>query len=99
MLHKQHFKARLKFANKYRHWKLAQWKNIIWSNECIFCTLAKCYEQKYWLKGMIITITYLPSRGGNPVMIWGCMMWAGLGQRVDNNRFARRCARFRACSS
>lgn len=76
-------RARLKFAQKYEHWTVEDWKRVIWSDECKINIYGSDGQQYVWKKreedfrkeDIKETVKF----GGGKIMLWGCMRWNGPG--------------------
>ena len=83
ILSKRHRKERLDFALSHQNWTLEDWKRVVWSDETKVNRLGSDGRKWVWKKAgeglsdRVVegTLKY----GGGCVMVWGCMMWEGVG--------------------
>lgn len=82
-LKKSHIRARWEFAQRHLHWTLEDWKRVIWSDETKINRLGSDGSQWVWKeKGEGLsarTVQETTKFGGGSIMVWGCMMWKGVG--------------------
>ena len=87
----KHKKSRLEFARRHKNWTVEDWKKVIWTDETkinLFGSDGKLYRWKK--KGFELTehdIQKTVKFGGGHLMIWGLMIWEGVGSAValDDN--------------
>jgi hypothetical protein len=83
LLSKRHRQERLDFAIQHKDWTVEDWKKVIWSDETKVNRLGSDGRKWVWKKAgeglsdrlVEGTLKY----GGGSVMVWGCMMWDGVG--------------------
>jgi transposase len=82
-----HRKARLSFANKYRHWTVADWQRVIWSDESKINLFGSDGRRWTWKKkGSSLADNHvIPTKkfGVGNLMVWDCMTWQGVGMLVE----------------
>ncbi|QRW24454.1 Transposable element Tcb2 transposase [Rhizoctonia solani] len=79
----KHIKDRIAFARAHKDWTVADWKQVLWSDETTITRLWS--DGVYWgwarpgekLSDRLITPAL--SHGGGSFMFWGCMGWPGTG--------------------
>lgn len=79
-------RKRLKFAQKYKHWTVEQWKSVLWTDESkfeIFGNKRRQYVrrrvgERYDPKCITPTVKH----GGGSVMVWGGFSYDGVGALV-----------------
>jgi len=85
-LTKKHKKDRLDFALKHQYWTIEDWKKIVWSDETKINRFGSDGKKWAWkkkgegLSDRLIEPTI--KFGGGSVMVWGCMLWDGVGYAV-----------------
>ena len=83
LLTKQQREARLEFAIHHQYWTLDDWKKVIWSDETKINRLGSDGRKWAWKKpGEGLSERLVESTvkfGGGSVMVWGCMLWEGVG--------------------
>ena len=86
LLRQVNVKKRLKWAKEHRHWTIAQWKNVLWSDESkfeVFGTKRKIYvrrrKNEKFLKDCIAPTV---KHGGGSIMVWGCFGNSHVGNLV-----------------
>lgn len=79
-------KKRLQFAKEHKNWTIADWKNVLWTDESKF-ELFGSHRRQYCRRK--VKERYKPScivpttkHGGGSVMVWGCFSFDGVGQLV-----------------
>jgi hypothetical protein len=83
LLKAKHKKERLDFALAHQFWTEEDWKKVIWSDETKINCLGSDGRKWAWkkkeerLSERLVNGT-LKFGGGN-VMVWGCMLWDGVG--------------------
>jgi transposase len=89
LLTKRHRRARLEWANLHKDWTLDDWKRVVWSDESKINRLGSDGRQWIWKKpgeGLSDrTVEETLKFGGGSLMVWGCMLWDGIGYlaRID----------------
>jgi hypothetical protein len=83
-LSKRHKKARLDWAVAHQYWTVDDWKRVVFSDETKINCLGSDGRKFVWkmpgkkeLSDRLVEGTV--KFGGGSVMIWGCMMWDGVG--------------------
>lgn len=82
-------KARLEFAQRHKHWTVADWRRVVWSDETKVNRLGSDGRKWVWKKageGLSTRVVDETLKfGGGSVMLWGCMLWDGTGEmcKVD----------------
>jgi transposase len=83
LLSKHHRKERLDFAIAHKDWTLEDWKRVVWSDETKINRLGSDGRKWAWKKpgeGLSDRLVEGTLKfGGGSVMVWGCMMWDGVG--------------------
>jgi len=83
LLVKKHMKERLDFAIAHKDWTLEDWKRVVWSDETKINRLGSDGRKWVWKKageGMSDRLVNGTKKfGGGSLMMWGCMMWDGVG--------------------
>jgi hypothetical protein len=84
-----HRRERLDFAIAHKDWTMEDWKRVVWSDETKINRLGSDGRKWGWKQGS----GPLPERlisgtlkfGGGSLMMWGCMLWDGVGNacRID----------------
>ena len=81
-----HQKERLDFAIAHQHWTVEDWKKVVWSDETKVNRLGSDGRKWAWKKlGERLSNRLVQGTmkfGGGSVMVWGCMMWEGIGYVV-----------------
>lgn len=90
LLTERHAKARLQFAQKYGSWTVEDWKRVVWSDETKICRFGSDGRLWGWenpgSEGIDPrTVQGTIKHGGGNIMLWGCMLWDGVGHmcRID----------------
>jgi DDE superfamily endonuclease/Transposase len=86
-LSQRHCQARMDFALAHKDWTLEDWKRVVWSDETKINRLGSDGKKWAWKKageksGGVISDRLVEGTmkfGGGSVMVWGCMMWEGVG--------------------
>ncbi|SYW84203.1 putative transposase [Ustilago hordei] len=79
---KRHCKACFKFANEHKDMTVEDWKNVVWSNETKINFFGPDGKQFCWIKNSGFNsklVRPMVKFGSGSIMIWGCMMWEGVG--------------------
>jgi transposase len=83
ILSKRHRKERLDFSLSHQNWILEDWKKVVWSDEIKINRLGSDGRKWLWKKaGEGLSDRMVEGTlkfGGGCVMVWGCMMWEGVG--------------------
>jgi transposase len=83
ILTKRHRKDRLDFALSHKDWTLEDWKKVVWSDETKINRMGSDGRKWVWKKaGEALSDRLVEGTkkfGGGSVMVWGCMMWEGVG--------------------
>lgn len=88
-LTKRHRRERMDFARRYEHMTEDDWARVIWSDETKVNLKGSDGKKWVWVrKGEGLTertVEETVKFGGGSVMIWGCMLWEGVGNacRID----------------
>ena len=86
-LSKRHRQQRLDFAIAHKDWTVEDWKCVVWSDETKINRLGSDGKKWVWKKagentGKVISDRQVEGTlkfGGGSVMMWGCMLWDGVG--------------------
>ena len=83
LLLKRHRKACMDFALAHKDWTIEDWKKVVWSDETKINRLGSDGRQWVWKKaGESLSDRVVEGTvkfGGGSLMMWGCMMWEGVG--------------------
>src|SRR5580700_3442428 len=83
LLSKQHRRARLDWAIAHQNWTVDDWKVVVYSDETKINRLGSDgREWVYKFPGEGLTDRLVKETvkfGGGSVMVWGCMVWEGVG--------------------
>ncbi|KAG8813429.1 hypothetical protein FRC17_001580 [Serendipita sp. 399] len=83
LLSKKHRKACLDYALAHRDWTMEDWKKVVWSDETKINRLGSDGKKWVWKKageGLSDCLVEGTLKfGGGSVMLWGCMLWDGIG--------------------
>jgi hypothetical protein len=83
LLTKHHMCERLDWAIAHKHWTVEDWKRIVWSDETNINCLGPDSRKLVWKKAgeglNLHTVQGTLKFGGGSLMVWGCMMWKGIG--------------------
>jgi transposase len=86
LLSKKHRRARLKWAQTHKDWTVEDWKSVAWSDESKVNRLGSDGRQWVWKKAKENLNDRLVQGtlkfGGGSLMVWGCMLWEGVGNLV-----------------
>jgi transposase len=86
-LSRRHIKARLHFAEKYKHWTLEDWSRVIFSDETKINRMGSDGRRWVWAEPgeKLSKRTTQPTfkHGGGSIMIWGCMTTKGVGRMCN----------------
>jgi transposase len=83
LLKPRHRKERLDFAEAHLDWTVDDWKRVIWSDETKINRLGS--DGRKWVykrHGEALSDRLVEGTlkfGGGSVMVWGCMLWEGVG--------------------
>ena len=88
LLKKQHRINCLKFAKYHENWTVEDWKRVLWTDETKINRIGSdgrtyCWKQRREGLSDRITTPTVKHRGGNNLMVWGCMGWNGVGKLVE----------------
>lgn len=82
-LSKRHRRARLDWAIAHQDWTVEDWKRVVYSDETKINRLGsdgKSYVYKFPGEGLTDRLVEGTVKfGGGSLMMWGCMMWDGVG--------------------
>jgi transposase len=82
-LSKKHRKQRMDFALTHQHWTVEDWKKVVWSDETKINRMGSDGRKWVWKKaGEDLSDRLVEGTkqfGGGSVMVWGCMLWDGVG--------------------
>jgi len=83
-LTREQITKRLRFAEAHHHWRVEDWKNVMFSDECIFSRIGSFGKKYYYHRRQ--QQQYLPHQvrpkqqgGGGKIMVWGCIGYSGVG--------------------
>jgi len=83
LLSQRHRRKRLDFAISHKDWTVDDWKGVVWSDETKINHLGSDGRKWAWKKageGLSDRIVEGTVKfGGGSLMMWGCMMWEGVG--------------------
>lgn len=83
LLSARHKKERLDFALAHQYWTMDDWRRVVWSDETKINRLGSDGRKWAWKKageGLNDRLVQGTVKfGGGSVMVWGCMMWDGVG--------------------
>jgi len=83
LLSKHHCRERLDFAIAHKDWTVEDWKRVVWSDETKINHLGSDGRSWVWKKAgegpCQRTVSGTVKFGGGSLMVWGCMMWSGVG--------------------
>ena len=83
LLTKRHRRERLDFALSHQNWTMDDWKKVVWSDETKINRLGSDGRSWVWKKageGLSDRLVEGTRKfGGGSLMMWGCMMWEGVG--------------------
>ena len=83
LLSQRHRRERLDFAISHKDWTVDDWKRVVWSDETKINCLGSDRRKWAWKKageGLSDRIVEGTVKfGGGSLMMWGCMMWEGVG--------------------
>jgi hypothetical protein len=79
----KHQRDRLDFAESHKYWTVEDWKRVVWSDETKINRFGSDGRNWVWKKnGEKLSKRLVKGTrkfGGGSVMVWGCMMWDGVG--------------------
>ena len=82
-LSKKHRKERMDFALTHQYWTVEDWKKVVWSDETKINRMGSDGRKWVWKKaGEDLSDRLVQGTkkfGGGSVMVWGCMLWDGVG--------------------
>src|SRR4030081_2073260 len=71
------------FAVSHKGWTVEDWNSLIWSDETKINCLGSDGWKQVWKKAgeglPYREVTRTKRFGGGSLMMWGCMMWEGVG--------------------
>jgi len=83
LLTKRHMRDRLDFAIAHKDWTVEDWRKVVWSDETKINRLGSDGRKWVWKKageGLSERLVEGTKKfGGGSLMMWGCMMWEGVG--------------------
>ena len=83
LLSQRHRRERLDFAISHKDWTVEDWKHVVWSDETKINRLGSDGRKWAWKKAgeglSDRTVAGTVKFGGGSLMMWGCMMWEGVG--------------------
>jgi hypothetical protein len=83
LLKKVHRRERLQWAERHQEYTLEDWKRVVWSDETKINRLGSDGRKWLWKEvGEGLTDRQVEGTlkfGGGNVMMWGCMLWEGIG--------------------
>jgi transposase len=83
LLKARHIRDRLAFAGKYKHWTVADWMRVIWSDETKINRFGSDGRKWCWKEpGSALKPSHVVGtlkHGGGSIMVWGCMTAEGPG--------------------
>ena len=83
LLSQKHRKKRLDWAISHKNWTVEDWKRVVWSDETKINQLGSDGKKWAWKKaeeGLSDRLVEGTLKfGGGSLMMWGCMMWEGMG--------------------
>jgi len=85
-LSKRHRRERLDWALAHQHWTVEDWKKVVHSDESKINRFGSDGDRTTWkIKGEGLSDRLVKGTlkfGGGSLMMWGCMMWEGVGNLV-----------------
>jgi len=85
-LSKRHRRERLDWALAHQHWTVEDWKKVVYSDESKINRFGSDGDRTTWkMKGETLSDRLVEGTlkfGGGSLMVWGCMMWEGVGNLV-----------------
>src|SRR5579871_6648895 len=94
-LSKKHRRERMDFALAHQHWTLEDWKKVVWSYETKSNRLGSDGRKWVWKKaGEGLRDRHVEGTqkyGGGSLMMWGCMLWEGVGDacKIDGKLYTQ----------
>ena len=91
LLSSKNIKARLEFAKKHQDWTVDDWKRVVFSDKTKINRFNSDGRSWAWFRDAqeleTRTVQQTPKHGGGGVMVWGCIMWDGVGYmcKIDGN--------------
>jgi transposase len=83
LLSSRHRKTRMEWAEAHKDYTVADWKRVVWTDETKINRLGSDGRAWVWKKAgeglSRRTVEGTVKFGGGSVMIWGCMLWDGVG--------------------
>ena len=85
----RHRKERVDFALSHKDWTVEDWKRVVWSDETKINRLGSDGRKWVWKKareGLSDRLVEGTVKfGGGSLMMWGCMLWDGVGYACKIN--------------
>lgn len=91
LLSLKNIKARMEFAKKHQDWTVDDWKRVVFSDETKINRFNSDGRSWAWFRDAqeleTRTVQQTPKHGGGGVMVWGCILWNGVGYmcKIDGN--------------
>jgi transposase len=77
LLSEDHARQRLEFARAHKHWTEGNWKQVIFSDECLITAYAINPHTTVWTKDTVglnpRLVVPAVQGGGSRIMVWGCI--------------------------
>ena len=88
MLKLTHHQRQHKFARYHENWTVEDWKRVLWSDETKINCIGSDGKVYVWKQQGEPLSDHTPTptvkhRGGNNLMVWGCMGWNRVGKLVE----------------
>jgi hypothetical protein len=82
-LSKKHRRERMDFAITHQDWTVEDWKTVVWSDETKINRFGSDGRKWVWKRageGLSDRLVQGTQKyGGGSLMMWGCMLWEGVG--------------------
>lgn len=80
-------KARVDFAKKYLHWKISDWKKVLFCDESQFTYRYQNCDRVWKLRGEALQQQCIreTSRNYGKINVWACFSWNGVGKLTHIN--------------
>ena len=83
---KRHSRTRLTWCRRQKGWQLAQWQQVVWSDECVIqlwqesrgVVVRRSSKERFHPDCVAPTVKH----GGGSIMVWACFCWDQLGPIV-----------------